>query len=50
LLNPKNDPWELQNLTVDGRYEQQLHKLRNPLVPWKKRLDDTSDFWQDYTT
>jgi len=50
LFDLQNDPWELQNLAADGRYEQQLHSLRNLLVQWKKKLDDNSNFWQDYTT
>jgi arylsulfatase A-like enzyme len=44
LFDLRNDPWELQNLAEDRRYLEDLHRLREVLVDWKKTLDDDGDF------
>lgn len=41
LYDTKNDPWEVDNLANDPRYEKELIKMRKATVAWMARVKDT---------
>jgi arylsulfatase A-like enzyme len=48
LFDLENDPGELKNRAGDGRYEQEVLRLRGQLRRWQEKLDDNSTFWQGW--
>jgi len=40
LFDLQADPWELNNLAEDARYEGEVGRLREALAQWQEKLDD----------